>query len=400
MRSSLWRMLGPAFVAGVAYVDPGNVATNTTAGSMYGYQLIWVVVGANVLAVLVQYLSAKLGIATGKSLAQVTRESYPRSASLALWVQAEAVTIATDLAEVLGGAIALNLLFGIPLAVGGLITGAGSFVLLTLQGRMQRRFELVIVTLLAVLLTGFLYGTFSAGPSPLAATGGLIPSLSDREALLLAVGMLGATVMPHAIYLHSALIRDRFPAWPATPGRRRALLRATRLDVGLAMTVAGTVNIAMVLTAAAALHGTGIDSIEGAHDGLSQALGPAVALLFAIALLASGLASSAVGTYAGAVVFEGFWGRRVPLQLRRLATLTPAIVVLFLGIDPTRALIISQVVLSFGIPFALFPLVRLTSDAALMKELVNRRVTRVCGMAVAALVTLLNAALILLTIAA
>jgi manganese transport protein len=392
-------MLGPAFVAGVAYVDPGNVATNTSAGSRYGYSLLWVAVGANLVAVLVQYLSAKLGIATGASVAHLARDSYHRATSMALWVQAEAVTFATDLAEVLGGAIALNLLFGLPLPVGGVITAGASFGLLLLQGRTQRRFELVVVALLAVLLVGFLAGTVVSRPSAAGAAGGLVPGFADRGALLLAVGMLGATVMPHAIYLHSALIRDRFDVQRDAIGRRH-LLRATRLDVGSAMAVAGAVNVAMVRTAAAALHGNGrvVDSIEGAHRGLAQVLGPPVALAFAVALLASGLASSAVGTYAGAVVFEGFWRRHVPVHLRRAVTLTPAIIVLALGVEPTQALILSQVVLSFGIPFVLFPLVRMTSDATVMRELVNRRSTTVAGTLVAVAVTALNAVLIALTL--
>lgn len=396
----MWGLLGPAFVAGVAYVDPGNVATNTSAGARYGYTLLWVVVSANVVAALVQYLSAKLGIATGRSVAHVARDSYRRGTSFALWVQAEAVTIATDLAEVLGGAIALNLLFGLPLAVGGLLTAAASFALLMLQGRTQRRFELVIIALLAVLLVGFLLGTVVSRPSPSAALAGLVPGFADQGALLLAVGILGATVMPHAIYLHSALIRDRFEVpgvdVPGSAEVRQRLLRGTRLDVGLAMAVAGAVNIAMVLTAAAALQGQGADddSIAGAHHQLSEVLGPSVAVAFAVALLASGLASSAVGTYAGAVVFEGFWRRHVPVYLRRAVTMTPAIVLLSIGIEPTRALILSQVVLSFGIPFVLFPLVRMTSDATLMRELVNRKATAVAGMAVAIAVTVLNAVLV------
>lgn len=392
-------MLGPAFVAGVAYVDPGNVATNTSAGSRYGYGLLWVAVGANVVAVLVQYLSAKLGIATGASVAHLARDSYHRATSMALWLQAEAVTFATDLAEVLGGAIALNLLFGLPLPLGGAITAAASFGLLLLQGRTQRRFELVVVALLGVLLVGFLVGTVASRPSAEGAADGLVPGFADRGALLLAVGMLGATVMPHAIYLHSALIRDRFDV-PRDAAARRHLLRATRVDVAAAMAVAGAVNLAMVLTAASALHGHGlvVDSIEGAYDGLSKVLGPVVALAFALALLASGLASSAVGTYAGAVVFEGFWRRHVPVTLRRAVTLVPALVVLAVGIEPTQALILSQVVLSFGIPFVLFPLVRMTSDATVMRELVNRPLTAVLGTVVAVAVTVLNAVLIVLTV--
>lgn len=388
-------MLGPAFVAGIAYVDPGNVATNTTAGSRYGYLLVWVVVSANLLAMLVQYLSAKLGIATGKSLPQLCREHYPRRTAWGLWLQAEAVALATDLAEVLGGAIALHLLFGLPLLTGGLITGVVSFVILTLQGSgNQRVFERVIMLLLGVIVFGFVWVAVAAGPAPGSVVDGLAPRFDGADSMMLAAGMLGATVMPHAIYLHSALITDRFGVLTSNRQHRRELLRATRIDVLLAMSVAGVVNLAMVLTAAAALYGRGVDSIEGAHRGLADTLGPIAALLFAIALLASGFASSSVGTYAGAVILEGFLGKRLALPVRRLATLAPAIAILAMGVDPTHALVLSQVVLSFGIPFALFPLVKLTRDSQLMNELVNRRLTTLAGMAVAVMVSVLNIALI------
>jgi manganese transport protein len=393
-------LMGPAFVAGIAYVDPGNVATNTAAGSRFGYLLVWVVVGANVVAMLVQYLSAKLGIATGKSLPRVLRERCSRRQSWALWAQAEIVALATDLAEVLGGAIALNLLFGVPLLVGGLITAVVSFAILTLQGpRTQRAFESVIVGLLAVIAFGFLWSAVAAEPAPADVVAGLAPQIEGGASLLLAAGMLGATVMPHAIYLHSAIIADRFGSMTGATGSARAsLLRATRVDVMLAMAVAGAVNLAMLLMAAAALSGRQDDSIHGVHEGVGDALGPVAALFFAIALLASGFASSSVGTYAGAVILEGFLGRRLALPVRRLVTLVPAVSILAVGIDPTQALVMSQVVLSFGIPFALFPLVRLTQDKLLMRDLVNKRLTSLLGTAVAVIVSALNAVLIGLTL--
>jgi manganese transport protein len=392
-------LLGPAFVASIAYVDPGNVATNTTAGSKYGYLLVWVVVAANVLAMLVQYLSAKLGIATGKSLPRLCREEYSRASSTALWIQAETVALATDLAEVLGGALALRLLFDLPLVTGGVLTGVVSFAILALQGpKHQRVFEHAILLLLGVIAVGFLWSAVVSHPDPVAAAEGLVPRFDGSDSVLLAAGMLGATVMPHAIYLHSALIYDRFGNRTNDHSARRTLLRATRVDVVIAMSIAGVVNLAMVLFAAAALQGRGIDTIEGVHEALGDTLGPASALMFAIGLLASGFASSSVGTYAGAVILEGFMGRRLALPIRRLVTLAPAVAILAAGIDATDALVLSQVVLSFGIPFALFPLIRLTRDRALMNELVNRRLTTVAGTVAAIMVSALNVLLIGLTL--
>lgn len=393
-------LLGPAFVAGIAYVDPGNVATNTAAGSTYGYLLVWVVVCANVLAMLVQYLSAKVGIATGKSLPELCRENYSRRTSFLLWLQAEAVALATDLAEVLGGALALYLLFDVPLLVGGLITGGVSMVLLVLQKpSTQHRYERAIIALLAVIVLGFLWSAFAAGPSPSATAEGLVPRFQGSESLLLATGMLGATVMPHAIYLHSALVVHRFdPASRDLEGRSR-LLRTTRSDVLIAMSVAGVVNLSMVLLAAASLTGLGVDTIEGTHAAMSDQLGAGVALMFALALLASGFASSSVGTYAGTVILDGFLRRRLALPVRRLLTLLPALVILALGVDPTRALVISQVVLSFGIPFALFPLVRFTRDRRLMGRFVNARRTTVAATLTAVVISLLNGVLLWLTFA-
>lgn len=390
-------MLGPAFVAGVAYVDPGNVATNAAAGSRFGYLLVWVILFSNLLAMLVQYLSAKLGIATGKSLPELCRHEYRRGASVAMWLQAEAVAVATDVAEILGGAVALNLLFGMPLLVGGVVTAAVSFLVLRLQrpGR-QRAFETVIIFMLAVIAIGFLWSATASRPDPHQFANGLVPRLAGAESLVLAAGMLGATVMPHAIYLHSALIRDRFGAGNRSASRRRQLVRATRADVSGAMAVAGAVNLAMVVAAAAALHGEGIESLADVHAGLDQNLGAGVALLFAVALLVSGVASSSVGTYSGSVILEGFLQRRLSPTVRRAATIVPAMVILALGTDPMTALVGSQVVLSFGIPFALFPLMRFTQTKSLMHELVNKKMTTIVGYCAAIMVSGLNAFLIYL----
>jgi manganese transport protein len=392
-------LLGPAFVAAIAYVDPGNVATNTQAGAQYGYLLVWVVVASNVMAGLVQYLSAKLGLVTGRSLPEELRDRIPRAARLAYWGQAEIVAVATDLAEVLGGAIALRILFGLPLLLGGLITGVVSTMLLAVQNRAgQRPFERVITGLLLVIAVGFVAGLFVVPPSLSEVVGRLVPRFSGTESVLLAAGMLGATVMPHVVYLHSSLARDRF-GHPEPGPLRRGLLNATKVDVGIAMVLAGAVNLAMVLLAATSLSGrTDGGSLDSVHSAVSDALGSGVALLFAIGLLASGLASTSVGCYAGAVVMDGLLRKRIPLLVRRLVTLLPAIAVLAIGIDPTRALIVSQVVLSFGIPFALIPLVRLTSRRAVMGDDVNSRLTTVLASLIAAVVVTLNVVLIYLTL--
>jgi manganese transport protein len=390
-------LLGPAFVAAIAYVDPGNVASNISAGARYGYLLVWVIVAANLMAVLVQYLSAKLGLVTGTSLPEALRARLSRPARLAYWLQAEIVAVATDLAEVVGGAIALNLLFDLPLIVGGLITGAVSLTLLAVQDRGgQRTFERVVAGLLLVIAVGFLASLFVEPPSAAETVGGLVPRFDGAGSILIAAAMLGATVMPHAVYLHSGLVRDRHGR--PDPSRRRRLLRATRVDVGLAMLLAGAVNLGMLLLAATNLQGQdGVDSIEGAHGAVAQALGPGIALMFAIGLLASGLASTSVGAYAGAMIMQGLLHKRIPLVVRRLVTLIPAIVVLALGADPSAALVVSQVVLSFGIPFALVPLIRLTADRDLMGEDTNRRLTTVVAYVVAAVIIALNLVLIYLT---
>jgi manganese transport protein len=395
-RSAL--LLGPAFVAGIAYVDPGNVATNTTAGAKFGYLLVWVIVVANVTAMLVQYLSAKLGIATGMSLPRACRERYGTRARVGLWLQAEVVAMATDLAEILGGAVALQLLFDLPLLVGGVTVAAVSFALLGLQGRRQFAFERLIICFLAVIAVGFGWPAVVAEPDPGGVVRGLVPQLDGADSLLLATAMLGATVMPHAIYLHSGLIVDRFGRGGdgrPTPAR---LLRATKTDVRLSMAVAGAVNLAMVLLAAAVLQGSGAETLDEVHRGVELSLGGLAATMFAVGLLASGFASTSVGTYAGAVILEGFTGQRVPLALRRLVTVVPALAILSAGVEPTTALVISQVVLSFGIPFAMFPLLALTNDRYVMGELVNRRRTAVSGWIAAVAISVLNAALIVLTL--
>lgn len=398
-RARLLFLLGPAFVAAIAYVDPGNVAANLTAGAQYGYLLVWVLVAANAIAVFVQYQSAKLGIVTGKSLPELLGSRLGVGSRRAYWVQAELVAAATDIAEVIGGAIALNLLFGLPLPIGGLIVGVASIGILSIQSRRgQRPFEVVVIALLGVIAVGFLAGMFVSPVDWGAAAGGLVPRFDGAPTVLLAASMLGATVMPHAIYLHSALARDRHGV-STDAGRVRTLLRATRLDVVLALIVAGAVNIAMLLVAASSLRGVdGTDTIEGAHAAISSALGPVVGVVFAIGLLASGLASTSVGSYAGATIMGGLLKVRVPLLARRVVTLIPAVVVLAAGVDPTWALVLSQVFLSLGIPFAMIPLLRLTGSREVMGERADALWVRVIGGVVAALVVLLNLALVVLTV--
>ena len=417
-------------MAGVAYLDPGNVASNMTAGARYGYLLVWVVVLGNVMAWLIQYLSAKLGIVTGRSLPETLgnriRNKWGRRA---YWVQAELVAMATDIAEVIGGAVALNLLFGLPLLWGGLITGTVSLVLLVIQSRRgARSFEFVVIGLVAIIAIGFTFGVFVGPPDPAAVIGGLVPRFEDAGSVLLAASILGATIMPHAIYAHSALARDRFapagarskaaaarsvPEGAARDGDAPApvridipleelrgiptarLLRATRWDVSIAMIIAGTVNLCILLLAAANLAGVpGTSTLEGAYAALSIGLGPLVATLFAVGLLASGLASTSVGAYAGAEIMHGLLHIRVPLIARRLVTLIPALIILGAGVDPTLALILSQVALSFGIPFALIPLVVLTAKTEVLGVYRNRIGTTIAGVAASVFLIALNAVLL------
>ncbi len=393
--------VGPAFVAAIAYVDPGNVASNITAGSRYGYLLLWVLILANAIAVLVQYQSAKIGIVTGSSLPEILGERLRTGPRRLYWVQAELVAAATDIAEVLGGAIALNLLFGLPLMVGGVIIGIASMGLLLVQShRGQRSFELVVITLLLVIVVGFVSGLLYSGLDPAAAVAGLVPRFAGTDSVLLATSMLGATVMPHAIYLHSALARDRYGV-TTDPQRVRELLRFTRWDVGAALFVAGAVNIAMLLLAASSLQGiAGTDTIAGAHAAVVTTLGPAVGFAFAIGLLASGLASTSVGTYAGAAIMGGLLKVRVPVFVRRVITMVPALAVLAIGVDPTRALVLSQVVLSFGIPFAMIPLVWLAGSRATMGEFANAPWLKWVGWISTGLIIVINVLLIVLVVTA
>jgi len=385
-------------VASIAYVDPGNFATNIGGGAGFGYTLLWVILAANLMGMLIQNLSAKVGIATGRSLPELCREHFPRSVSFGLWVQAELIAMATDLAEFIGAAVALNLLFGVPLFAAGLITAAAAFAILSLQSKGYRRFEAVITAMLGVILAGFLYETFTIGADPSDVAGGFIPGFAGTDSVLLAVGILGATVMPHVIYLHSALTQNRIPA--TTDGDRKRLLGYQRLDVTIAMSIAGIVNMSMLVVAASLFFQSGlenVDSLEGAHAGFTQLAGTGAALAFALALLASGFASSSVGTLAGQVVMQGFINRMIPLVVRRLVTMLPALVVILLEFDPTMALVYSQVVLSFGIPFALVPLIMLTRRRDIMGALVNRQITTVVASMVAAVIIALNGFLLFQT---
>ena len=389
-------LLGPAFVAAVAYVDPGNFATNIESGARFGYLLVWVVVMANLMAMLVQYLSAKAGLASGRNLPELCRESFPRATNFFLWIQAEIVAIATDLAEFVGAAIGLNLLFGVGLFPAGLITAVVAFAILALEQRGYRRFELAIAGLLLLVALGFVYDIVVVGNQSAAGiAGGLVPGFAGSQSLFLAMGIIGATVMPHVIYLHSALTQLRIE--PRDDDERRELLRFVRLDCGIGLGTAGLINLAMICLAVAIFNrtgNTGVDSIEAAHDGLSTLVGGGEALAVAVALLASGLSSSSVGTYAGQVVMQGFVRRRIPLLVRRLVTMTPALVVLALGLPTTDTLVISQVVLSFGIPFALVPLILFTRRPDLMGALVNRRPTTAVASLIATIIIALNVFLI------
>jgi len=393
-RRRRFALVGPAFVAAIAYVDPGNFATNFTAGADYGYLLLWVIVLANIMAMFVQSLSAKLGLASGKSLPENCRDQYRRPVVLGLWVQAEVVAMATDLAEIVGGAIALNLLFDMDLFVGGLITGGWAFLLLALQSPGGRHYIQAVTAYFGIVAIAFLLLVLGAEIDGSEAVTGLVPRFDGAGSLALATAILGATVMPHAIYLHSALVTETTDA--VTLPQKRRELRTQRIDVTAAMGLAGLVNVAMLLVAAALFTGSelGDNAIVGAYEGFG-ALSTA-ALLFALALLASGFASSSVGTYAGQVIMAGFLQRGIPLFLRRALTMIPAVAVLALGLDPVEALVVSQIVLSFGIPFALVPLLLLTRRRDVMGELVNRRRATVVATLVTGVIVTLNVVLLFL----
>ncbi len=384
--------LGPAFIAAVAYVDPGNFATNIAGGAQFGYLLLWVILVSNLMAMLIQSMSAKLGIATGKNLPEVCRARFPKPVTFLLWVQAEIIAMATDLAEFIGAALALNLLFGIPLFPAGLLTAVGAFGILELQRRGFRPLEAVIAAMVGVIVVAFAFQMFYAEPEADRILAGLFtPGFAGTESVLLAAGILGATVMPHVIYLHSALTQRRIVG--KTEQEKRRIFRFELVDVIIAMAIAGAINASMLIMAAALFHSaglTGVGDIDKAFEQLRILEGSTPAILFGIALLASGLSSSSVGTLSGQVVMQGFINRQIPLFLRRLITMAPALIILGIGLNPSRSLVISQVVLSFGIPFALVPLLIFCRNRDVMGTLVNYKVTTALASVVVALIVSLN----------
>lgn len=396
-KTKLSAIIGPAFVAAVAYVDPGNVAANITSGARYGFLLVWVLVLANAMSVLIQYQSAKLGIVTGQSLPALLGNRMNPGGRLLFFAQAEVIAIATDLAEVIGGAIALNLLFGLPLFIGGCVIGAVSTVLLLFQGKRQSLFEKLIVALLLVITFGFIAGLFIAPPDPGKVLGGLVPHFNGADSVLMASSILGATVMPHAIYLHSTLVNDHYEGRTERPDIKRELF-GTKIDVVWALLLAGTVNLALLLLAANSLHGmTGTDTIEGAQHAVVQVLGPVIGTIFSIGLLASSLSSTSVGTYAGQEIMHGLLHVEAPMWVCRIITLVPALIVLWFSTNPTFVLVVGQVILSIGIPFAIIPLMRYTHDRTLMGEWADGTVKHVIFLIVAALIIVLNVTLVVLT---
>ncbi len=390
--SRIWPFLGPAFIAAVAYIDPGNFATNIAGGAKFGYLLLWVILAANLIAMVVQTQSAKLGIASGKNLAEACRERFSRRTSFGLWIQAELVAMACDIAEVVGAALGINLLFGIPLFPAGVIAGVGAFGILTLQQKGFRRLEAVITGMVGVVVAAFTIELFYSHPdSGEVARHLFVPGFAGTESILLATGIIGATVMPHVIYLHSALTQRRIVGRDLS--ERRRILRFEKIDVVIAMSLAGVVNLSMMIVAAGLFHDSGlagIDTIDGAYEGLKSLVSTNAATIFGIALLASGFASSSVGTMAGQVVMQGFIRRRIPIFVRRAVTLAPALLVLAIGLNPTDALVASQVVLSFGIPFALVPLLMLTRSPEVMGGLANPRWLTVLAGSLAAMIIALN----------
>jgi manganese transport protein len=384
--------LGPAFVASVAYVDPGNFATNIEGGAKFGYRLLWVVVASNLMGMLIQTLSAKVGIATGHNLAELCRIHFSRPVVWIMWVVMELVAMATDLAEFLGAAIGLNLLFHIPLPVAGVLTAVITFIILALQSRGFRPLEAVITALLGVVAVCYLLETILDKPDlGKVLHHAFVPSFQGTESVLIATGILGATVMPHVIFLHSSLTQGRIVVKSAA--QRRRLFHFERWDVAIAMGIAGLINAAMLIMAASTFHEAGmghVSSIETAYITLQPLLGAAAGWIFAISLLASGLASTTVGTMAGQVIMQGFLSRHVPVWLRRVVTMLPSLIVIFAGFDPTRTLVLSQVVLCFGIPFAVIPLIMFVRRRDLMGDLVNARLTTIASVGVAAVILFLN----------
>lgn len=384
--------IGPAFVASVAYLDPGNFATNIAAGSQLGYVLLWVIFASNIMAQLIQYLSAKLGIATGKTLPELCRLHFPPFASLFLWAIAELAAAATDLAEFLGAALGIYLLFGLPLAASAAIAGIVSILLLSIHDYNFRKFEYAIMACVGIISIAYLFEMLLSNPDwGKVAFHTFVPTIGN-DSTYLAVGILGATVMPHAIYLHSALVQPRVREGHG----KRKHLKHSIADIAIAMNLAFLINAAMLVMAAAVFHSSGrqVVSIEEAHETLKPILGEAASAAFAIALLFSGLSSSAVGTMAGQVVMDGFLKLKIPVILRRMATMLPAFIVIFAGLDSMQVLVLSQVVLSFAIPFALIPLIIFTSDKKLMGRLANRGITTIAAWLAAAIIISLNAMLL------
>ncbi|HEY9594225.1 MAG TPA: Nramp family divalent metal transporter [Spirochaetia bacterium] len=384
--------LGPAFIASVAYMDPGNFATNIQGGAQYGYMLLWVILASNLIAMLVQTLSAKLGIATGRNLAELCRERFRRPVVVGMWVLAEIVAMATDLAEFLGAALGFALLFGIPLWIGGILTAIATVVILSLERFGFRPLEAVITALVGVIAVCYLVETvLDRPPMGQVLYHAVVPQLSGAESVLLAAGILGATVMPHAIYLHSSLTQSRIVV--QEPSLMRRLFRYEIIDVVIALGIAGIINMSMLVMAASTFHAQGlttVGTIEEAHKTLEPLLGKAASWIFAVSLLASGLSSASVGTMAGQVIMQGFLQKRIPSWIRRVVTMAPSLVVIALGMDPTRTLVISQVVLSFGLPFAVVPLVMFTRRKDVMGVLVNRRFTSIVAGLAAVLIIALN----------
>lgn len=383
--------LGPAFIAAVAYIDPGNYATNITAGSKYGYTLLWVIFASNLMAVLIQTMSAKLGIATGKNLPEVCREQFSKKSSILLWIQAEIVIMATDLAEFIGAALGLYLLFGLPLMTSAIIAAIGSFAILEIQRRGIRSLEAVITGMIFVVVIAFGVQVFFAKPDSSAVLSGfLTPKFENVDSILLSAGMLGATVMPHAIYLHSALTQRRIVG--KNDVERKKIFRYEFIDVIIAMLIAGGINASMLIVSAALFHKNGlhVEDLDVAFHQFDSLLGPSIAIFFGIGLLSAGLSSSAVGTMTGDVVMQGFIGRGISLYLRRIITILPPLSIILMGVNPSKALVMSQVVLSFGIAFALVPLIMFTSNKKIMGNLVNRRMTTFIAWIIAGLIISLN----------
>ncbi len=392
--------IGPAFIASIAYMDPGNYATNISAGAQYGYLLLWVIFASNLMAMVVQSLSAKLGIATGQNLAEICRHQYPRPVVWGMWVLMEIMAMATDLAEFLGAAIGLNLLFHIPLFPAALITAVATFVILSLERRGFRHLEAVITGFVGVIAVSYLVETILDKPDwGQIVYHSIVPQFAGPESVLLATGILGATVMPHVIFLHSALTQGRVVT--REPQQLKRLFRFELIDVGIAMGTAGFVNAAMLIMAASTFYRAGVSevgSLEQAYLTLEPLLGAAASTVFAVSLLASGLSSSTVGTMAGQVIMQGFLHRKISVWLRRLVTIVPSLLVIAMGLDPTHTLVISQVILSFALPFAIIPLVMFTRRRDLMGVLTNHRLTTIAAALIAALIIALNMFLLYETI--